>query len=105
MLRPIAQGTYPVILSYGPYAKWLHFADGMRATLPWSRLGIDQVSVNRETVICFHSAGLTSRHPALMAATQSTYDVGPRKFRHPPKLQRFEPAQPSAVHVGPGQIE
>src|SRR5687767_10559741 len=23
--RPIEDGKYPVILSYGPYAKWLHF--------------------------------------------------------------------------------
>ena len=26
--RPIAAGRYPVILSYGPYAKWLLFKDG-----------------------------------------------------------------------------
>jgi uncharacterized protein len=25
--RPVADGKYPVILSYGPYAKWLHFED------------------------------------------------------------------------------
>ncbi|MBI3637257.1 MAG: CocE/NonD family hydrolase [Candidatus Rokubacteria bacterium] len=25
--RPIAAGRYPVILSYGPYGKWLHFED------------------------------------------------------------------------------
>jgi len=25
--RPIREGQYAVILSYGPYAKWLHFAD------------------------------------------------------------------------------
>ena len=26
--RPIAEGRYPVILSYGPYGKWLTFQDG-----------------------------------------------------------------------------
>jgi hypothetical protein len=25
--RPVKPGRYPVILSYGPYGKWLHFAD------------------------------------------------------------------------------
>ncbi len=26
--RPVKDGKYPVLLSYGPYAKWLHFQDG-----------------------------------------------------------------------------
>ena len=26
--RPLAEGRYPVIMSYGPYAKLLHFEDG-----------------------------------------------------------------------------
>ena len=25
--RPIAEGRYPVIMTYGPYGKWLHFVD------------------------------------------------------------------------------
>lgn len=26
--RPVEDGRYPVIMSYGPYGKWLHFQDG-----------------------------------------------------------------------------
>ena len=25
--RPVAEGSYPVIMTYGPYGKWLHFED------------------------------------------------------------------------------
>jgi hypothetical protein len=34
--RPVKDGKYPVILSYGPYAKWLHFQDGY--PYQWQRL-------------------------------------------------------------------
>jgi predicted acyl esterase len=34
--RPIAQGKYPVVLSYGPYAKGLAFQEGYRGN--WARL-------------------------------------------------------------------
>src|SRR5215470_4102966 len=27
VFRPIAEGRYPVIMTYGPYGKWLHFED------------------------------------------------------------------------------
>ena len=30
--RPNDEGNYPVILSYGPYAKWLHWKDGYQIT-------------------------------------------------------------------------
>jgi uncharacterized protein len=36
VFRPIAQGRYPVILSYGPYAKGLAFAEGYKSA--WMRL-------------------------------------------------------------------
>ena len=26
--RPVGEGKYPVVMSYGPYAKWLHLKDG-----------------------------------------------------------------------------
>ena len=34
--RPVKQGRYPVILTYGPYGKWLHFADLYREQ--WERM-------------------------------------------------------------------
>jgi hypothetical protein len=34
--RPVAEGRYPVILSHGPYGKWLHFEDGY--TTAWRRM-------------------------------------------------------------------
>jgi predicted acyl esterase len=34
--RPVAEGPYPVLLSYGPYGKWLHFEDGYQTA--WRRM-------------------------------------------------------------------
>ena len=34
--RPIKEGTYPILLSHGPYAKWLHFEDGYETA--WNRM-------------------------------------------------------------------
>lgn len=28
VFRPIEEGRYPILLTYGPYGKWLHFKDG-----------------------------------------------------------------------------
>ena len=36
VFRPIGDGAWPVILSHGPYAKWLHFSDGYPTA--WNRL-------------------------------------------------------------------
>src|SRR5437879_11715749 len=36
VFRPIAEGTYPVILSYGPYAKGLAFQEGYKSA--WTRM-------------------------------------------------------------------
>jgi len=36
IFRPIKKGRYPVILSHGPYAKWLHFEDGYKTA--WKRM-------------------------------------------------------------------
>jgi predicted acyl esterase len=34
--RPVKRGKYPVIMSYGPYGKWLHFEDGYETA--WRRM-------------------------------------------------------------------
>ncbi len=36
VFRPIKKGRYPVILSHGPYGKWLHFEDGYKTA--WNRM-------------------------------------------------------------------
>jgi predicted acyl esterase len=36
VFRPVAEGRYPVILSYGPYAKGLHFEEAYKSA--WARL-------------------------------------------------------------------
>lgn len=47
IFRPDAQGSYPVILSHGPYGKSLHFEDG--APYPWRRLMEDAPESLRQT--------------------------------------------------------
>ena len=42
--RPVGDGTYPVILSYGPYAKGLSFQEGYKSQ--WSRV------INRRRTCC-----------------------------------------------------
>jgi len=34
--RPVKRGKYPVIMTYGPYGKWLHFEDGYETA--WRRM-------------------------------------------------------------------
>ena len=41
--RPVAEGRYPVIMTYGPYGKWLHFED--LYTDQWRRMCADQPDV------------------------------------------------------------
>jgi predicted acyl esterase len=36
VFRPIKKGRYPVLLSHGPYGKWLHFEDGYKTA--WDRM-------------------------------------------------------------------
>ena len=41
--RPIKKGRYPVLLSHGPYGKWLHFEDGYKTA--WKRMQEKQPDV------------------------------------------------------------
>ena len=41
--RPVADGKYPVIMTYGPYGKWLHFEDLYKDQ--WNRMCADQPDV------------------------------------------------------------
>ena len=36
VFRPVKKGRYPVLLSHGPYGKWLHFEDGYKTA--WERM-------------------------------------------------------------------
>jgi hypothetical protein len=60
--RPVGDGRYPVILSYGPYGKWLHFED--LYTDQWRRM--------------------EEKHPDVMAGSTNTYQnwevVDPEKW-------------------------
>jgi uncharacterized protein len=51
IFRPVRKGRYPVILTYGPYAKWLHFEDGYRTA--WKRM--------------------EEKHPDVMAGSSNKY--------------------------------
>ncbi|HTP95429.1 MAG TPA: CocE/NonD family hydrolase [Burkholderiales bacterium] len=62
VFRPIAEGRYPVILSYGPYAKGLHFEDGYPSA--WRRMVEQHPDV---------AAGSSNRH-------QSWEVVDPEKW-------------------------
>ena len=39
VFRPIGEESHPAILSYGPYAKWLHYGDG--SSFQWKRMSED----------------------------------------------------------------
>src|SRR5215510_1256301 len=41
--RPVADGKYPVIMTLGPYGKWLHFEDLYKSQ--WDRMCADQPDV------------------------------------------------------------
>ena len=43
VFRPVKKGRYPVILSHGPYGKWLHFEDGYKTA--WDRMALKHPDV------------------------------------------------------------
>src|SRR6185369_4317075 len=43
IFRPVKEGRYPVIMTLGPYAKWLHFEDGYKTA--WKRMQDKQPDV------------------------------------------------------------
>jgi predicted acyl esterase len=43
IFRPVKNGRYPVILSHGPYGKWLHFEDGYKTA--WDRMALKHPDV------------------------------------------------------------
>jgi predicted acyl esterase len=53
IFRPIEEGRYPVIMSYGPYGKWLHFADGYPSA--WNILIKDHPDVSEGTTNSYQS--------------------------------------------------
>ncbi len=51
VFRPVKNGRYPVLLSHGPYGKWLHFEDGYKTA--WDRMA--------------------QKHPDVMAGSSNKY--------------------------------
>jgi predicted acyl esterase len=51
IFRPVKHGRYPVLLSHGPYGKWLHFEDGYKTA--WDRMA--------------------EKHPDVMAGSSNKY--------------------------------
>ena len=43
VFRPLKKGRYPVLLSHGPYGKWLHFEDGYKTA--WDRMALKHPDV------------------------------------------------------------
>jgi predicted acyl esterase len=53
IFRPLAEGCYPVIMSYGPYGKWLHFADGYSSA--WKILVAEHPDVTEGSTSSYQS--------------------------------------------------
>ncbi len=53
IFRPLEEGRYPVIMSYGPYGKWLHFADGYPSA--WEILIAEHPDVGQGSTCSYQS--------------------------------------------------
>ena len=53
--RPVEDGKYPVILSYGPYGKWLHFEDGYVSC--WQRMAEEHQDVTANSTNQYQQCG------------------------------------------------
>ena len=51
--RPLADGKYPVIMTLGPYGKWLHFEDLYKTQ--WDRMCADQPACPSKSPLCTSS--------------------------------------------------
>ena len=72
VFRPVAEGRYPVLLSYGPYAKGLAFQDGYPSA--WQRMA-DGTSGRRRR-LQQHLSELGSRRPGEMGAARLCLRAG-----------------------------
>lgn len=53
IFRPVTEGRFPVLMSYGPYGKWLHFADGYSSA--WNILIAEHPDVAEGTTCSYQS--------------------------------------------------
>ena len=74
IFRPVAKGRYPVLLSYGPYAKGLAFQDGYPSA--WERMATKHPDVTAE--LQQHVPELGGRRPGEVGSARLR--VRPRGF-------------------------
>src|SRR5678816_4963700 len=85
VFRPLKKGRYPVLLSYGPYGKWLHFEDGYKTA--WDRMALKHPDV---------MAGSTNKYQSWdcllytsdAADERSSVDLGGRRIIKKKKKRR-----------------
>ena len=82
--RPIADGKYPVIITYGPYAKWLHFEQIYKTC--WDKMVAEHPEV---------AGGLEQSLPEL--GSGRSREMGARRLRL--RARRFTRLRPLARHI------